>query len=226
MADFKTIKGFAFDLDGVITDTARFHAQAWHKTADAVGTPWSETLANGLRGVSRMDSLELILRTGGHEQDYTQAQKEALAQQKNDNYQALIQQLTPADILPGILQFLDELQQAHYLLSIASASKNAPFILDKLGIADRFDGIVDPNTLHQGKPDPEIFIRAAEIIHLPPTQVIGIEDAIAGIAAINAAGEVSVGIGDPQVLSAANINFKDTQALTLKHIQQSVYFQS
>ena len=97
---FEDLKGFAFDLDGVIADTARFHGQAWHQLADKVGTEWTPELADALKGVSRMDSLELILKAGGHENDYTQEEKEALATEKNDNYIKLVETLTPADILP------------------------------------------------------------------------------------------------------------------------------
>ncbi|KRM35472.1 beta-phosphoglucomutase [Agrilactobacillus composti DSM 18527 = JCM 14202] len=216
---FTDVKGFAFDLDGVITDTARFHGQAWRQTADKVGTPWTQDLADSLRGISRMASLELILKAGGHENDYSQAEKEKLAQQKNDRYQALIATLTPDDILPGISDFLAELQREHYKMAIASASKNAPLILDKLGLANKFVGVVDPNTLHHGKPDPEIFVKSAELLGLPVAQVAGVEDAVAGIAAINGAGEFSIGIGDADLLSAADVVFRDTSRLTLENIK-------
>ena len=126
---FEELKGFAFDLDGVIADTAKFHSQAWHQTADKVGTTWTPELQEALKGVSRMDSLEMILKAGGHENDYTQAEKEALAAEKNENYGKLIATLTPDDILPGMKAFLDELVANGYKLSLASASKNAPKIL-------------------------------------------------------------------------------------------------
>ena len=102
---FEELKGFAFDLDGVIADTARFHGQAWHQLADKVGTEWTPELADSLKGVSRMDSLELILKAGGHENDYSHDEKVALATEKNDNYIKLVETLTPADILPGMKAF-------------------------------------------------------------------------------------------------------------------------
>ncbi|MDR3241934.1 MAG: beta-phosphoglucomutase [Lactobacillaceae bacterium] len=220
MTKFSEIKGFAFDLDGVIADTARFHGQAWHQTADEVGTQWTPELAEALKGISRMDSLQMILDHGDHADDFSQAQKEALAEKKNVNYQKLISTLTPADILPGMLEFIQDADQKGYLMSVASASKNAPMILEHLGLMKYFVGIVDPATLHAGKPDPEIFVRAAEVLKLAPAQVIGLEDSAAGIDSINGAGEVSLGIGAADVLSKATLNFADTKAVTLDNIAE------
>ena len=217
---FEELKGFAFDLDGVIADTAKFHSQAWHQTADKVGTTWTPELQEALKGVSRMDSLEMILKAGGHENDYTQAEKEALAAEKNENYGKLIATLTPDDILPGMKAFLDELIANGYKLSLASASKNAPKILKYLGLTDYFVGIVDPATLHAGKPDPEIFARAAEILDLPANQVAGLEDSSAGIESINGAGELSIGIGSQ--LTAAKVKFNSTAEVSLATIKAAL----
>lgn len=217
---FEELKGFAFDLDGVIADTAKFHSQAWHQTADKVGTTWTPELQEALKGVSRMDSLEMILKAGGHENDYTQAEKEALAAEKNENYGKLIVTLTPDDILPGMKAFLDELIANGYKLSLASASKNAPKILKYLGLTDYFVGIVDPATLHAGKPDPEIFARAAEILDLPANQVAGLEDSSAGIESINGAGELSIGIGSQ--LTAAKVKFNSTAEVSLANIKAAL----
>lgn len=217
---FEELKGFAFDLDGVIADTAKFHSQAWHQTADKVGTTWTPELQEALKGVSRMDSLEMILKAGGRENDYTQAEKEALAAEKNENYGKLIATLTPDDILPGMKAFLDELIANGYKLSLASASKNAPKILKYLGLTDYFVGIVDPATLHAGKPDPEIFARAAEILDLPANQVAGLEDSSAGIESINGAGELSIGIGSQ--LTAAKVKFNSTAEVSLANIKAAL----
>ena len=217
---FADIKGFAFDLDGVIADTAKFHSQAWHQTATKVCTEWTPELQEALKGVSRMDSLEMILKAGGHENDYSLAEKEALAAEKNDNYGKLIATLTPADILPGMQAFLDELRAGGYQMALASASKNAPKILKYLGLTDYFVGIVDPATLHAGKPDPEIFARAAEVMNLPADQVAGLEDSAAGIQSINGAGELSIGIGDQ--LSAANVKFTDTAQVSLANLRAAL----
>ena len=219
MTKFADLKGFIFDLDGVITGTAKYHGQAWHQLADELGVTWTEELANGLKGVSRLDSLEMILKAGGKENDYTPEEKVAYATKKNDNYLSLIKNMTPNDVFPGIKEFLDDLIANGYQISLASASKNAPTILGHIGLSDYFTKIVDPATLSKGKPDPEIYTRGAEILGLDPSVCAGVEDAAAGVASINAANETSIGIGDKQELSAANVIFADTSALTLDNIK-------
>ncbi|QNQ82415.1 beta-phosphoglucomutase [Lactobacillus sp. PV037] len=214
---FEDIKGFAIDLDGVIADTAKFHGKAWHQVADKVGTKWTPELADSLKGVSRMDSLELILKAGGHEKDYTQEQKEALAKEKNDNYLKLISTLTPADILPGMKAFLDDARKKGYKLVLASASLNAPKILKYLGLSDYFDAIVDPAKLSHGKPDPEIYVESAKAMNLQPSQVAGLEDAQSGIESINGAGEVSIGFGKD--LKDADVKFDSTAQVSLDAIK-------
>ncbi|WP_461240915.1 beta-phosphoglucomutase [Paucilactobacillus sp. N302-9] len=221
MTDFNEIKGFLFDLDGVITDTARFHAQAWHQLATTLGVQWTPSLANGLKGISRMDSLEMILKAGHIESNYSEAEKQQLATQKNELYLQLIETVTPNDTFPGIVAFLDELQKNGYQMAIASASKNAPLVLKKLALTNYFPQIVDPQTLHKGKPDPEIFLKAAQLLKLQPSQCVGLEDAVAGIDSINGAGEVSIGIGSAQVLTKAHMTFSDTKNLTLANIQKN-----
>ena len=214
---FKDLKGFAFDLDGVIADTARFHTQAWHQLADKVGTTWTPELQESLKGVGRMDSLELILKAGGHENDYTQAEKEALAAEKNDNYLRLVETLTPADVLLGMQAFLDDIRAKGYQMVLASASKNAPKVLKYLKLSDYFDGIVNPASVKHGKPAPDIYIAAAEMMNLPIANVAGLEDAQAGVQAINDAGELSIGIGAG--LDDADIRFDATKDVTLEAIK-------
>ena len=217
---FSELKGFAFDLDGVIADTARFHGQAWRQIADKIGTEWTDELADGLKGMSRMDSLELILKSGNHENEYTQEEKEAIAKEKNDNYLTLVQELTPDDVLPGMRNLLEELKSKGYHLALASASKNSPKILKYLEISDYFEGIVDPAQLTHGKPDPEIYLEAAKIMNLAPEQVAGVEDAQVGVDAINRAGEVSIGIGD--YLKDADVKFTNTAEVTLDAIKEQL----
>jgi len=222
MAQFNDIKGFVFDLDGVITDTSTFHSQAWHQVADKVGVKWDDDLADALKGISRMDSLNLILARDHKENDFSADEKNALAAEKNDNYLKLVSQMSPANILPGIQALLNDLKTQGYLLSLASASKNSPLVLKHLGLGDFFTKSVDPASLKHGKPDPEIFRRGAEILNLDTAQCIGVEDAAAGVQSINGAGETSIGIGDPKVLAAADINFTDTAQLTLANIKQAM----
>src|SRR5699024_1780275 len=177
-------KGFVFDLDGVITDTAKFHYVAWKELADSIGITIDLQFNEQLKGISRMDSLERILAYGGKENDYKAEQKEKMTKDKNENYVKLLDDLSPADLLPGVKAFLDAAKEMNVPCSLASASKNAPFILKKLGVYDYFDAIVDPATLKKGKPDPEIFVRAAELIHIDPSEAVGFEDAQAGIEGI------------------------------------------
>ncbi len=220
--NFADIRGFAFDLDGVIADTARFHTQAWHQLADQVKTPWTQELEEGLKGVGRMDSLEMILRAGGHQDEYSQEEKVALATSKNDRYQELVKTLTPADALPGMVDFLAELKAAGYRLVLASASKNAPTVLKYLQLTAAFEGVVDPSSVANGKPAPDIYLAAAKMLDLAPEQVAGVEDAAAGVAAINAAGELSIGIGSAEDLREAAVRFDSTSQVTLENIKKQL----
>lgn len=191
-----------FDLDGVITDTARYHYLAWKRLADGLGVPFDEAFNERLKGVDRMGSLELILaRSGRH---FGDEEKRALAEQKNRDYQQLIATMTPADLLPGAAEALQSVRRAGLKLGLASVSKNAPTVLDRLGIADWFDDVVDANQVKRGKPDPEIFLTAAEHLGVAPGASIGVEDAVAGVRAIKAAGMYAVGVGDPAVLREAD----------------------
>ena len=152
------LKAVLFDLDGVITDTAKFHFLAWRDLGAELGITVDEAFNEELKGVSRMDSLERILAYGGLADKYSLAEKEAFCTKKNDHYLELIQEMTPADILPGILPLLEELREAGLKTIITSASKNAPGILALLQVKDCFDGIVDPASVAAGKPEPDIFL--------------------------------------------------------------------
>lgn len=144
------IKGFIFDLDGVITDTAEYHYLAWRELANKLGISIDRKFNEQLKGISRTDSLEKILNYGGKSQTYSEAEKNELADEKNKEYQKLIQSITPADLLPGMAEFLAEIKAANLKLGLASASKNGPFILERLGIANLFDTVVDPESLKKG----------------------------------------------------------------------------
>jgi Predicted phosphatase/phosphohexomutase len=138
MVKFEQIKGFIFDLDGVIANTSTYHAQAWHQLADQLGVKWSNDLANQLKGVGRMDSLNLILEYGGRVNDYTEEEKVQLAAEKNDNYLKLLEGLDKSQILPGMQEFIEDIADHNYLISLASSSKNSPRVLEKLGIVTIF----------------------------------------------------------------------------------------
>lgn len=198
-------KGFVFDLDGVITDTAKYHYIAWKELASEIGIEIDLKFNEQLKGISRMDSLERILTLGNKNDAYTEVEKEALATKKNTHYVQLLQNLTPDDLLPGVKTFLDEAKVKNIPCAIASASKNAPFILDKLGVMQDFDTIVDPATLKKGKPDPEIFIQAALALGIEPAEAVGFEDAQAGIDGIKAAGMYAVGVYSGEELHGADV---------------------
>lgn len=198
-------KGFVFDLDGVITDTAKYHYIAWKELAAEIGIEIDLKFNEQLKGISRMDSLERILTLGNKNDAYTEVEKEALATKKNTHYVQLLQSLTPDDLLPGVKTFLDEAKAKNIPCAIASASKNAPFILDKLGVMQDFDTIVDPATLKKGKPDPEIFIQAALALGIEPVEAVGFEDAQAGIDGIKAAGMYAVGVYSGEELHGADV---------------------
>lgn len=208
-------KGLVFDLDGVITDTAKFHYIAWKNMAEKLGIIIDEKFNEQLKGISRTESLERILEFGGKADAYTEEEKEKLAAQKNTEYVELLEELTPADILSGLLSVLDQAEALGMKSSIASASKNAPHILEKLGIKERFAHIVDPNTLVKGKPDPEIFVRAAEAIGIKPEEAIGFEDAQAGIEGIKGANMFAVGVSVGEPLHGADLIINSLEEIDL-----------
>lgn len=207
--------GFIFDLDGVITDTAKFHYQAWKALADSLGISIDETFNETLKGISRMDSLDRILVHGHRENAFTPAEKEALAQQKNDHYVQLLEHLTTEDVLPGVVPLLQQAQARHIPCAVASASKNAPLILEKLGVRAYFATIVDPDSLSKGKPDPEIFLAAADSIGVLPQNAIGFEDAQSGIDGLKAAGIYAVGLSASQPLIGADMQVSEMTELSV-----------
>lgn len=207
--------GFIFDLDGVITDTAKFHYQAWKALADSLGISIDETFNETLKGISRMDSLDRILAHGHRENAFTPAEKEALAQQKNDHYVQLLEHLTTEDVLPGVVPLLQQAQAHHIPCAVASASKNAPLILEKLGVRAYFATIVDPDSLSKGKPDPEIFLAAADSIGVLPQNAIGFEDAQSGIDGLKAAGIYAVGLSASQPLIGADMQVSEMTELSV-----------
>ncbi|WP_407392246.1 beta-phosphoglucomutase [Carnobacterium jeotgali] len=212
------IKGFIFDLDGVLTDTAEYHYQAWKKLADKLMIPLDREMNEQLKGISRMDSLNRILAIGNRTEVYSIEEKEQLADEKNEDYKKLILTVTPADLLPGIADLLTDLKAAGIRVALASASKNGPVIMDRLGISDLFETVVDPAELKNGKPDPEIFIKGAKQLNLTPKECVGVEDAKAGIESINAAGIFSVGVGTKEMMGKADYAVAETSELKLADI--------
>ena len=212
------MKGVLFDLDGVIADTSVYHFQAWRKLIkNHFNLELPDELEKQTKGVSRTDSLKAILKFLNI--SVSQEQFNEMTTEKNNIFRNLLASLTPANILPGISELISSLKKNNVKLSLASASLNGPFILEKLQLTKAFDAIADPSKVAAGKPAPDIFIAAAEAINLKPQDCVGIEDSIAGITAINKSGALSVGVGSKTDLKDANVLFAKTAALNYDQIE-------
>jgi len=188
------MKAVIFDLDGVICFTDKYHYIAWKKLADKEGIYFDETINNRLRGVSRMDSLDIILEKATKK--YSQAEKEDMAAEKNATYVELLKEMSPSDLSDEVRGTLNELRNRGYKLAIGSSSKNTKMILGQLGLGDFFDAISDGTNITKSKPDPEVFLKAAEFIGESPANCLVVEDAKAGIQAAYAGGFESAGLGE------------------------------
>jgi beta-phosphoglucomutase len=195
-------KAVIFDLDGVITDTAHYHYLAWKRLAESEGVAFDEAFNEQLKGIDRMGSLELILAGAGRA--YSAPQKLALADAKNRHYQQLIETMSASDLLPGACAALGAVRAAGLKIGLASVSKNAFSVLDRLGIRACFDDVVDAALLANSKPHPEIFLTAARHLGVAPFECLGVEDAVAGVRSIKAAGMYALGVGSAQVLTEAD----------------------
>jgi len=209
------IKGIIFDLDGVICFTDEYHYLAWKEMADSIGVYFDREINNRLRGVSRMASLDIILeRYSGPA--LSQEDKNALAAQKNEIYRKLLAQMSPADLSGEVKETLDALRARGFKLAIGSSSKNAPFILERIGLADYFDAVSDGNNITHSKPDPEVFLKAAEYLGLEPSACLVVEDAVAGAEAGHAGGMTVACVGDAAEAGAGDHNMTSfSQLLTV-----------
>ena len=196
------MKGAIFDLDGVIVDTAKYHYLAWKELAERLGFFFSEEHNERLKGVSRMRSLEILLEVGGI--TATEDEKLQMAEEKNKRYVEMLSSLDKSELLDGAEEYLKKLKSEGVLISLGSASKNAPFILGKLGIYDLFDAIVDGNNVSKAKPDPEVFLKGAEMLGLDPADCTVFEDSQAGIEAASAAGCSVIAIDKGGILKDAD----------------------
>jgi beta-phosphoglucomutase len=187
------IKAVIFDLDGVIVSTDNCHYEAWKKMADSRGIYFDRTINERLRGVSRMESLEILLERASV--SYTQEEKITMAAEKNVTYKELVMKLTPADILPGAMKTLEGLRDKGILIAIGSSSRNTPIILKQIGLEDYFDAVADGNNIKNSKPDPEVFLLAARMLNIPPSQCLVVEDADAGVEAALNGGMKALGVG-------------------------------
>ena len=199
-------KGVIFDLDGVICSTDHYHYLAWKALADRLGAYFDETINNRLRGVSRMASLEIVLER--YDGELTEEEKLAAAEEKNNTYRELLKQMSPADLSEEVKTTLDALRAKGLLLGIGSSSKNTKFILSRIGLGDYFDKISDGTNITRSKPDPEVFLKAAEYLGLEPKDCLVVEDAVAGVQAAHAAGMDAAAVGDAAGSGLAEYSLK------------------
>ena len=213
-------KAFLFDLDGVIVETAGFHYQAWRQLANDLGFDISEEFNEGLKGISRMESLDLILAHGNIE--LSEAKKLDLAKSKNDFYLTLVSQMTPNDILPGVQDFFRQIKQTDIKIGLGSVSKNAKMILARVGLLEAFDAIIDGNKISRSKPDPEVFLNGAAELGFLPAECIVFEDAVAGVEAGKRAGMKVIGIGKAEVLTKAEIVLAGFEGIELNTLLENL----
>ena len=207
------IQGVIFDLDGVITDTAHLHFLAWKALGDSLGVEITLELNERLKGLGRQETLTLILKVAGLYDNYTEAERQALADRKNRAYVASLESLGPQDLLPGIGDCLQDLKKRGIKIGLASSSQNARLIIKKLGLEPYFEAMVDPRRLSKGKPDPEIYLKAAAALGLSPAKCAGVEDARAGLEAIRAAGMTSIALGQSLEHVPADYHFLSAKDL-------------
>lgn len=200
------IKAIIFDLDGVLVSTDELHYRAWKALAGRLGVPFDRAKNDRCRGISRMASLDIVLEDAPTA--YTQSEREAFAAEKNETYRAMLASLTPADTLEGVLPTLAELRRRGYRLALASVSKNAPLILERTGLDRYLDAVADGNCITRSKPDPEVFLKAAEKLGMACESCAAMDDALAGIEAGRAAGMLTIGFGDSAKNKAGDLNLE------------------
>ena len=205
-----------FDLDGVIVDTAKFHFLAWRKLANDLGFDFTHEQNEQLKGVSRADSLTKILKWGDVELSEEEFNRQMAL--KNENYLGYVNKMDESEILPGVPKVLSHLEKNDVPFALGSASKNARPILEILKIQDKFSAVVDGTDVTKAKPDPEVFLIAANLMNMKPEGCIVFEDSVAGIQAANIAGMTSIGIGDATILHEADHNFQDFTEIEIEFL--------
>ncbi|MGE0480281.1 MAG: beta-phosphoglucomutase [Phycisphaerae bacterium] len=200
-----------FDLDGVLTDTAELHYQSWQQTADRLGLPFHRAANEALRGLGRAESLRRLL--GAHWDDFSPAQRQSLMDEKNADYLRRVDEMSPADLFPGARELLEALRSRGVRVAIASGSRNADAVVERLGIRALLDVLVDGNHAERSKPDPQVFQLAAERLGVPPSDCVVVEDAASGVAAARAAAMRVVGIGPAERVGAADLVVPSVGAL-------------
>lgn len=212
------MKAYIFDLDGVLVDTAKYHFIAWKKLADELNIPFTHDDNEKLKGVSRMDSLEIILKLGGR--SLSAQEKNELADRKNKWFVDFVNGMSPSEIFPGVKELLTDLMKRGHKVGLASSSKNAPAVLQLLGITSLFDAVVDGSMVTNAKPDPELFLLAANKLNTPPSQCVVFEDAEAGVEAAKRAGMLCVGVGSVTNLHQADFIVKQVADFKLTDLEK------
>ncbi|WP_078411418.1 beta-phosphoglucomutase [Priestia abyssalis] len=212
------IKAVIFDMDGVIADTVELYYIANKRVADRMGAPFSRELNQKLQGISRLRTVEHIARLSSR--IFSDAEMTKMADEKNNHYKSLIEQLSPKDVLPGIFDLLTELKRENIKTAVASSSSNARVVLEKLELLDRFDFVVDVKTIQNGKPHPEIFMKAADELGISYENCIAIEDGEAGLAGIQAAGMFSIGVGEHEAIKKADWHVRSTEEISLSELMK------
>lgn len=211
-----------FDLDGVIVDTARYHYLAWASLARELGFEFTPAEGEATKGVSRMASLDIVLRAGGLENRFTAAEKERLAAEKNARYLSYVSAMTPSEVLPGVAAFLQDVRRSGAKVVLGSASKNAGPILDRCGLRPLFDAVIDGTEVSRAKPDPEVFTKGAEAVGADPAVCVVFEDAAAGIEAAARAGMRSVGVGGSPLLAHATMQLTTFEGSTFERLLREI----
>ncbi len=209
-----TVRAFIFDLDGVLTDTAEYHYQAWQRLADENGIPFSREKNDALRGVSRRQSVEILLAG----RKFPEEQIQAMMDRKNRYYRELLKQVSPDDLLPGVADLLEDIRHAGIKIAIGSASKNAPDVVRRLEIGDKVDAIADGYSVVRPKPAPDLFVYAAGMVRVPVGECVVVEDAEAGVEAAKAAGMRAVGLGPVDRVGAADVVHPDLSRVRLRDL--------
>jgi beta-phosphoglucomutase len=212
----RKIRAFIFDLDGVLTDTAEYHYRAWKRLADEEKVPFTRNDNEKLRGISRRASLNFIFQ----ERKLTEEKVLELMDRKNGYYREYLNNITTEDLLPGVIELLGKLQARGCRLAMASASKNALTVIERLNIASYFNAIADGNSVKKTKPAPDLFLYTANQLGLPPENCLVVEDAEAGIAAARVAGMATIGIGPPERVGEADYVYPSVEAIRLEDIQE------
>lgn len=212
------IKACLFDMDGVIVDTAKFHFKAWHRLAESLSVPFTEEQNEQLKGVSRVDSLEKILQWGNIQ--LNNQKKLELMELKNKWYLEYAEEVNPDDMLPGTLALMETLKVNNIKIGLGSSSKNSMLILEKLRLLSFFDTVVDGNKIHLSKPNPEVFLKGAQELNVSPNEALVFEDAISGVEAAKTGGFHCIGIGDPKILSKADLVVASLAEVNLEMISK------